>query len=109
MLQWNLLMVKKAGTNVIFNVRTSLAARHNHIISGSVLADKVCNIYDLEGCRREWTTEKSDARTVGGYGPFVYRGGAVTSDYGDGGKSASHRSFRSESNTAACRLVLYVM
>lgn len=83
MLQWNLLMVKKAGTNVIFNVRTSLAARHNHIISGSVLADKVCNIYDLEGCRKEWTLEWGEEGTNGGYGPYVIRGGAVTSDYGD--------------------------
>ena len=111
--QWDVTMAfvngKKDGTNVIFNVGTSSAARHNHIISGSVLADKVCNIYDLEGCRREWTSEWGDEGYNGSYGPFVYRGGAVTSDYGDGGKSASHRSFRSESNTAACRLVLYVM
>ena len=67
-----------------FDIKTAVAARHDssgYKESGNNISDLVCNIYDLEGNYREWTSEANG----GIY--RVFRGG-----YYNGSTSASYRN-----------------
>ena len=74
--QWDVTMKfvngKKDGNGAVFDVRTSNSTRGKKppkYNTGSNIADRVCNIYDLEGNQTEWVAERSsDAKY-----PFVSR------------------------------------
>ena len=72
--------------------------------SGQSPADKMCNIFDLEGNFCEYVAEKNSYN--GGTYPFVLRGG-----YCDYSFSASHRGINdgSYSSDRSFRFTLYVM
>ncbi|MCI8636905.1 MAG: type II secretion system protein [Clostridia bacterium] len=111
-IQWDMTMAfisskpRVDGTNKTYNVTKSDSSRHvgsSVTIAGNNEADKVCNIYDLEGNAWEYVAEKSTYNTS--Y-PFVRRGGTY-----DGTGSASYR-FNDSGNADkdhSFRLVLYVM
>ena len=77
-IQWDMVMKfvdKKTdgeGKNT-YDVRTYNSTRHtgSKAEAGKNIADKVQNIYDLEGNCREYVAEKNNTRLL----PFVYRGG----------------------------------
>lgn len=71
--------------------------------SGANKADKVCNIYDLEGNYFEYTAEKSTYRTDI---PYVARGSTFNRS-----ESASNRGvgYGNEASNVCFRLALYVM
>ena len=77
-IQWDVTMdfvnEKLDGTNGIFDVTTYSDTRHaaSTMAAGQNEADKVCNIYDLEGNYLEYVSEKNNY-DVGNL--FVYRGG----------------------------------
>ncbi len=110
-IQWDMVMAfvdnKKDGNDKTFNVTTADSSRHtdSKATSGQNLADKVCNIYDLEGNFYEYVAEQNDYDTVF---PCVFRGGYCYSSssspasyrYNNGGGAGLSYSFR---------LVLYVM
>lgn len=78
-IQWDVIMSYidqnnlKDGNGNDFDVRTVLAERHKTQINetGENIADKVYNIYDLEGNAMEFVSEKSEGTTY----PAVIRGG----------------------------------
>ena len=87
------------GTNKTYDVTKSDSSRHvgsNVTIAGKNEADKVCNIYDLEGNAREFVAEKN---TYNIDYPFAIRGGVsyygYTASYRDNsnGVPGSHTSF----------------
>ena len=80
-IQWDMVMKFVDGKldasnneNNIFDVRTANSTRHTEskAKSGKNLADKVQNIYDLEGNRWEYVAEKSNKNSRN---PIVHRGG----------------------------------
>ena len=110
-IQWDMAMAfisskpRLDGTNKAYDVTKSDSSRHvgsNVTIAGNNEADRVCNIYDLEGNAYEYVAEKSSYNT--GY-PFVSRGGKW-----DDGSSASDRYTASggASSRYSFRLALYV-
>ena len=108
-IQWDMVMKfvdgKNDGTGQIYDVKTALPTRHAVLIltSGYNEADRVCNIYDLEGNCYEYVAEKN---TYYSDRPYVYRGGKYNDHaqasfrYRYGGYAYSDYSFR---------LVLYVI
>ena len=110
-IQWDVIMKlvngKKDGTNNSFDVETASNSRHlegsSPTISGENEADRVYNIYDLEGNCYEYVAERS---LSGNLGTYVSRGG----DY-DGFYPTSARSSHSGSKAidGSFRFVLYVM
>ena len=94
------------GTNKTYDVTKTDSSRHvggsRVTIAGNNEADKVCNIYDLEGNAYEYVAEKNTCYTST---PFVSRGG-----YFDISKSASYRDSRTgyAYTSNSFRLVLYV-
>ena len=93
------------GTNKTYDVMEADSSRHlsgGLTIVGNNEADRVCNIYDLEGNAREYVAEKNTYNTGN---PFVSRGG-----YYDGNYSASSRGYinGSANSRNSFRLVLYV-
>ena len=110
-IQWDVIMEfvngKMDGTNSLFNVTTVSNSRHlggsSPATSGENEADKVCNIYDLEGNCYEYVAEMSSSGSLGAY---VSRGG----DY-DGFYQTSARSSHSGGGATdgSFRFVLYVM
>ena len=105
-IQWDMVMKfvdgKKAGNEDIYDVRTNKPVRHtgSKTEAGKNLADKVQNIYDLEGNCCEYVTEKNNTSTSL---PFVRRGGnyvcstssrASIRDSGNG-NAYSYGTFRS--------------
>ena len=108
-IQWDMVMKfvdkKTDGNgNTIFDVRKYEPTRHavSKTETGKNLADKVQNIYDLEGNCCEYVAEKNNTSN-----PFVYRGGDY---YGDRGGRASSR-FSNNGNAysqATFRSVLYI-
>ena len=91
-IQWDMVMKfvdgKKDGKENTYDVRKYNSARHNilnKVEAGKNIADKVQNIYDLEGNCFEYVAEKNNTSQ-----PFVSRGG----DYHSRGIDfrASHRS-----------------
>ena len=83
-IQWDMVMKfvdgKKDGNNKNYDVRTYNEARHKGgrvgiEKSGNNIADKVQNIYDLEGNCTEYVAEKNNTSI-----PFVLRGGLYDND-----------------------------
>ena len=110
-IQWDMTMGfingKIDGTNKVYDVTRSDPSRHKSgvelEIAGDNEADRVCNIYGLEGNVYEYIAEKSTKTTTA---PFVVRGGANSSSY-----QASARNYRTGSARGghSFRLALYVM
>ena len=103
-IQWDMTMAfingKIDGTNKTYDVTKADTSRHisgGLTIAGKNEADKVCNIYDLEGNAREFVAEKN---TYNIDSTFVLRGGiyyySYTASYRDNsnGVAGSHTSFR---------------
>ncbi len=108
-IQWDLTMNfvngKKDGIGAIFNVTTPSTDRQrgSRTVSGSREADKVCNIYDLEGNFQEFVAERTNYNTNTNWRPdYIYRGGsgAARRDSGSGDTAQTYASFR---------MVLYVI
>ena len=81
-IQWDMIMAfvngKQDGTGNTYDVTTYSSTRHtdSEATSGQNEADRVCNIYDLEGNCFEFVAEKNSSSTNN---PFVYRGGYYSS------------------------------
>ena len=93
------------GTNKTYDVTKSDSSRHvpgGVAIAGNNEADRVCNIYDLEGNAFEYVAEKNTCDTSV---PFVSRGGIFGSR-----NSASFRrsSYGVAFSDGSIRLALYV-
>ena len=110
-IQWDMTMAfisskpRVDGTNKTYDVTKADTSRHisgGLTIAGKNEADKVCNIYDLEGNAWEYVAEKN---TYSSKYPFVARGGRYFTNY-----SASGRNDTDGSNSFnhSFRLVLYV-
>ena len=106
--QWDVVMGvidgKKDGENNIFNVKTALNIRHTPSFekSGQNEADKVYNIYDLEGNYIEVVAEKNNWSSIS---PCIRRGGSA-----DGVYEASYRMTKANvASKSTFRIVLYVM
>ncbi len=108
-IQWDMVMNfvnnKKDGIGKTFDVKTKDASRHTGSLakSGQNEADKVCNIYDLEGNCWEYVAEKNGTNN-----PYVNRGGNCNSDY-DYPASSRDNLNGSVYGYGSFRLVLYVM
>ena len=115
-IQWDMTMAfisnkpRVDGTGKSYDVITYDSKRHKGTsvgieVSGNNEADKVCNIYDLEGNAWEAIAEKN---TYIGDRPFVYRGGSCDSQYS---YSASYRSYNGKTSHDyfSFRLVFYVI
>ena len=108
-IQWDVTMAfvnkKLDGKGEIFNVETNSPTRHiGKKASGQNEADKVCNIYDLEGNYWEFVAEKNTFQkysTNVARGGFDFLSGAVT-------KAASDRWYADHLGRAF-RCVLYVL
>ena len=94
------------GTNKTYDVTKTDSSRHvggsRVTIAGNNEADKVCNIYDLEGNAYEYVAEKNTNSTK--Y-PFVARGGRYFTNYSASGRNDTEGS---KSFNHSFRLVLYV-
>ena len=107
-IQWDVIMGvidgKRDGNNNIFDVKTGSEARHTSTFekSGQNEADKVYNIYDLEGNYIEVIAEKNNwAQTS----PGIRRGGSADNLYG-----ASYRTTKaSAASKSTFRIVLYII
>ena len=110
-IQWDMTMLfisskpRVDGTNKTYDVTKVDSSRHvgsSVTIAGNNEADRVCNIYDLEGNANEYVAEKNTYRTNS---PFVRRGGSY--DYGS---SASYRNYGTGDaySVFSFRLTLYV-
>ncbi len=108
-IQWDMTMGfvngKMDGTNKTYDVTKSDSSRHISgivTISGKNEADKVCNIYDLEGNAYEYVAEKNTYDTNN---PFIGRGGCFNYN-----NSASYRYTKggTTDSLGSFRLVLYV-
>ena len=111
-IQWDMIMVFISskpgvdGTNKTYDVTKVDSSRHvggsSVTVTGNNEADRVCNIYDLEGNAWEYVAEKN---TYSSKYPFVARGGRYFTNY-----SASGRNDTDGSNSFnhSFRLVLYV-
>ena len=109
-IQWDMVMKfvdgKNDGTGKVFDVGTYSDTRHTETLktSGQIEADRVSNIYDLEGNCYEYVAEKN---TYSSGGSYINRGGSYYSN----SFPASQRS-NSSGNTyssVSFRLVLYIM
>ena len=101
-IQWDMVMKfvdkKIDGNKKIYDVRTYNSDRHKETEAGKNLADKVQNIYDLEGNRGEYVAEKNNISY-----PFVSRGGSYNGGsngraclrYSSNDTALSSRTFRS--------------
>ena len=106
--QWDRVMNfvdgKLDGNGARFYVRQNSSTRHKgKTTCGTNLADRVCNIYDLEGNFSEWVTDSQ----VNGY-PAVLRGENGSTN-GKGGAAMTWSGFENNPyNTVGFRLMLYV-
>ena len=101
-IQWDMVMKfvdkKIDGNKKIYDVRTYNSDRHKETEAGKNLADKVQNIYDLEGNCGEYVAEKNNISY-----PFVSRGGSYNGGsngraclrYSSNDTALSSRTFRS--------------
>ena len=110
-IQWDMTMAfisskpRLDGTNKTYDVTKSDSSRHvgsNVTIAGNNEADRVCNIYDLEGNAYEYVAEKNTHNTNS---PFVSRGGGYYHSYST---SNRHGDDGYASNVYSFRLSLYV-
>ena len=96
---------KQDGKGNTYDVTTDSLARRTHskATSGQNEADRVCNIYDLEGNCFECVAEKNSKYTGA---PFVYRGGNFVNAV-----PASYRNSRNDNGNPydSFRFTLYVM
>ena len=110
-IQWDMTMAfisskpRFDGTNKTYDVTKADGSRHKSgvvTIAGNNEADKVCNIYDLEGNAWEYVAEKNTYFTSI---PFDYRGGSYNYS-----RSASDRYDTSggANSNISFRLALYV-
>ncbi len=104
-IQWDVMMNfingKLDGTSQIYNVESVSYDRHSEstipLTTGQNEADKVCNIYDLEGNCIEYVAEKNNYDENN---PYVGRGGSSTDHtyasnrYSLGNYAKDLRSFR---------------
>ena len=108
-IQWDLVMKfvdgKTDGNGSIYDVRTYNPDRRtgNRAKTGENLADKVQNIYDLEGNCWEYVAEKNNASA-----PFILRGG--TYDRGSTIRASERAGSSAEyaNNYTTFRTVLYI-
>ena len=108
-IQWDMTMAfvneEQDGLGNTFDVTMYDGSRHTISLasSGQNEADKVCNIYDLEGNCYEYVAEINSDND----NPFILRGGR----YNDGTYPSSYRLSRigKEYNNGSFRFVLYVM
>ena len=107
-IQWDMVMKfvngKKDGNRNTYDVRTYNLTRHtgDKTEAGKNVADKVQNIYDLEGNCFEYVAEKNNTSY-----PFVDRGGRY--DYDSYGRASVRASSDDDaSNRATFRPALYV-
>jgi Tfp pilus assembly major pilin PilA len=118
-IQWDLTMDfvngKKDGTGNMYYVNTPSSSRHvgdaadNHQPTGRNEADRVCNIYDLEGNCNETTAERA---TDGGVEGFIWRGGDYVWTRRERKDPASRRLYGRGDNyggSMTFRMVLYIM
>ena len=110
-IQWDMTMAfisskpRLDGTNKTYDVKKSDSSRHvsgGVTIAGNNEADKVCNIYDLEGNVWEYVAEKNISSTNG---PFDSRGGSYNISIS---ASSRYSSDCNASRSRSFRLVLYV-
>ena len=109
-IQWDVTMAfingKSDGEGNLYDVTTPSSNRHTGggVTTGQNKADRVCNIYDLEGNYWEYIAEKN---TYLDSSPFVYRGGHF---HTDDTYSTSRRvnSIGVAGSGISFRLVLYV-
>lgn len=106
--QWDRVMNfvdgKLDGNGARFYVRQNSSTRHKGSMTcGTTPADKVCNIYDLEGCVAEWVTDNQ----VNGYSA-VLRSGTRSTDGKGGAALASSALGDNPYFTVGFRLMLYV-
>ena len=109
-IQWDVIMSfidgKKDGTGKAFYVMSGDSNRHVGLlkVSGNNEADKVCNIYDLEGNCWEYIAEKNSSYE--GDKPYTTRGGAFPNQVA----SAIRYNVEGEANQkgGSFRFVLYV-
>ena len=110
-IQWDMAMAfisskpRLDGTNKTYDVTKSDSSRHvsgDVTVAGNNEADRVCNIYDLEGNAYEYVAEKNTYVT---FYPFVSRGGRYSSS-----NSASYRGYNRGDTYSdnSFRLALYV-
>ena len=94
-----------SDTDKTYNVTQSKESRHkgSEAPSGQNVADRVCNIFDLEGNYYEYVAEKN---SYYGSNPFVGRGGYCVDS-----RSASYRNIRNGTaySNYSFRFTLYVM
>ena len=110
-IQWDMTMAfvngKKDGTNNTFDVTTHSSSRHIGLptTSGQNLADKVCNIFDLEGNYNEYVAEINSyfpSYPIDNRGGSYSSGGTIQASYRRHGVGAADSGF-------SFRFVLYVM
>ena len=109
-IQWDIIMKfvdgKKDATKSIYDIRNINSNRHIGIpeLSGKNLADKVQNIYDLEGNRYEYVAERNNIEEY----TFINRGGGY--DNYDNYKASRRSKSRGKADSGeTSRIVLYIM
>ena len=115
-IQWDMIMNfvdgKKDGNGDVFDVKNPIESRHilTLLKCGQNDADKVCNIYDLEGNYNEWVAQRNTFATSQ---PAIFRGSSSTWKIDEEivAKGASWRFYKSddEVNWFSFRFVLYIM
>ena len=107
-IQWDMVMKfvdgKTDGDGNTYNVRIYNPSRHkgDKTEAGKNIADKVQNIYDLEGNCWEYVAEKNNTKD-----PFVYRGGAY--DYSSYKRASTRLNNNCGANSyATFRPVFYI-
>ena len=107
-IQWDMVMKfidgKTDGNGEIYDVRTYNSTRHivSKAEAGKNLADKVQNIYDLEGNCYEYVAEKNNTSY-----PFVNRGGNYSND--SSYRASLRRSYNGDANSSGTfRSALYI-
>lgn len=110
-IQWDVTMAfingKKDGNGNNYDVTVASNSRHTGKLEkcGNNLADKVCNIYDLEGNQWEYIAEK---HTDDSYG-HVYRGGRHGSAFATCAAQRMTALPKDPAYPATFRMVLYVL
>ena len=111
-IQWDMTMAfvnrKQDGssdTDKTYNVTQSKKSRHkgSEATSGHNVADRVCNIFDLEGNYPEYVAEKNSSYDAS---PFVNRGGTY---YNSSSASGRYYDYGHASIDISFRFTLYVM
>ena len=107
-IQWDMIMNfvdgKLDGTDETYSVKQYDSRRHTSLTtSGQNEADKVCNIYDLEGNYFEYVPEMNTYYTND---PFVVRGGYYNTSFP---ASDRHSANGGEGTNSSFRFILYVI